>query len=184
MNVAYHEKTKVYKHSIHGPPLPPPPVFHFFSPTMLLAEALAERAEAQRRYDQVKERILQNVRIQEGDEPSEDPDELIAEANAILDQLDLFIRRINKTNTQTMFNDQHTLTDAIAFRDMLLKRRKLYSDLATRASSSQERYSRNEIKYVTTVNVKNMQKKVDQLARDYRELDTKIQKLNWEVDLL
>ena len=67
---------------------------------------------------------------------------------------------------------------------MLLKRRKLYSDLATRASSPQERYSRNEIKYVTMVNVKNMQKKVDQLAKDYRELDTKIQKLNWEVDLL
>ncbi|KAI3629251.1 hypothetical protein CBS9595_000323 [Malassezia furfur] len=151
---------------------------------MLLAEALAERAEAQRRYEQVKERLLRNVRVQEGDEPAEDPSELLAEGNAILDQLDLLIRRINRTNTHTMFNDQYTLTDAIAFRDMLLKRRKLYSDLAAKGTSSQDRYSRNEIKYVTVVNVKDLQKKVDQLSRDYRDLDTKIQKLNWEVELL
>lgn len=151
---------------------------------MLLAEALAERAEAQRRYEQLLQRLLRVVRIQEGDQAPEDPTELITEANKILDRLDELIRRINKTNTETKFDEKYSLTDAIAFRDMALKRRKLYSDLATKASTSQDRYTRSEVKYVSTVNVREMQKRVDQLAGDYRKLDTRIQKLNWEVELL
>ncbi|WFD03049.1 hypothetical protein MOBT1_001738 [Malassezia obtusa] len=151
---------------------------------MFLAEALAERAEAQRRYEQLLQRLLRVVRIQEGDQAPEDPTELITEANKILDRLDELIRRINKTNTETKFDEKYSLTDAIAFRDMALKRRKLYSDLATKASTSQDRYTRSEVKYVSTVNVREMQKRVDQLAGDYRKLDTRIQKLNWEVELL
>lgn len=151
---------------------------------MKLAEALAERAEAQRQYEQLQQRILRVARVQEGDEPAEDPEELLTEANKVLDRLDLLIRRINKTNTETRFDEKYSLTDAIAFRDMALKRRKLYSDLATRASTSQDRYTRTEVRYVSTVKVKDMQARVDQLAKEYRELDTKIQRLNWEADLL
>ncbi|WFD39393.1 uncharacterized protein MJAP1_003782 [Malassezia japonica] len=151
---------------------------------MKLAEALAERAEAQRQYEQLQQRILRVARVQEGDEPAEDPEELLTEANKVLDRLDLLIRRINKTNTETKFDEKYSLTDAIAFRDMALKRRKLYSDLATRASTSQDRYTRTEVRYVSTVKVKDMQARVDQLAKEYRELDTKIQRLNWEADLL
>ena len=151
---------------------------------MKLAEALAERAEAQRQYEQLQQRILRVARVQEGDEPAEDPEELLTEANKVLDRLDLLIRRINKTNTETKFDEKYSLTDAIAFRDMALKRRKLYSDLATRASTSQDRYTRTEVRYVSTIKVKDMQARVDQLAKEYRELDTKIQRLNWEADLL
>ena len=151
---------------------------------MKLAEALAERAEAQRQYEQLQQRILRVARVQEGDEPAEDPEELLTEANKVLDRLDLLIRRINKTNTETKFDEKYSLTDAIAFRDMALKRRKLYSDLATRASTSQDRYTRTEVRYISTVKVKDMQARVDQLAKEYREPDTKIQRLTWEADLL
>ena len=154
------------------------------SSLMLLAEALAERAEAQRRYEQLMQRLLRVVRVQEGDEPVEDPEELLTTANAIIDRMDWLIRSVNKTNTATMFDEKHTLTDAIAFRDMALKRRKLYSDVATRASTSQDRYTRSEIKYVSVVDVREMQKKVDKLAGEYRKLDTQIQKMNWEVELI
>ena len=135
---------------------------------MLLAEALAERAEAQRRYEQLMQRLLRVVRVQEGDQPVEDPEELLVSANGILDRMDWLIRRVNKTNTQTMFDDKHTLTDAIAFRDMALKRRKLYSDVATKASTAQDRYTRSEIKYVSVIDVRKMQKQVDKLAGEYR----------------
>ena len=151
---------------------------------MKLAEALSERAEAQRQYEQLHQRILRVARVQEGDEPAENPEELLTEANKVLDRLDLLIRRINKTNTETQFDERYSLTDAIAFRDMALKRRKLYSDLATKASTTQERYTRTELRYISTVKVKDMQSRVDQLAKEYRELDTKIQRLNWEADLL
>ena len=151
---------------------------------MLLAEALAERAEAQRRYEQLMQRLLRVVRVQEGDQPVEDPEELLVSANGILDRMDWLIRCVNKTNTQTIFDDKHTLTDAIAFRDMALKRRKLYSDVATKASTAQDRYTRSEIKYVSVIDVRKMQKQVDKLAGEYRTLDTRIQKMNWEVELI
>ena len=40
---------------------------------MLLAEALAERAEAQARLDELRSRIVAVARVQEGDTPDEDP---------------------------------------------------------------------------------------------------------------
>lgn len=44
---------------------------------MRLATALSERADLQRRLEQLKERLTQNARVQEGDTPSEDPKELL-----------------------------------------------------------------------------------------------------------
>ena len=35
-----------------------------------------------------------------------------------------------------------------------------------------------------TVNVKEYQKKADELAKEVRELDNKIQQANWNIDLL
>ena len=151
---------------------------------MLLAEALAERAEAQRQYEQLMQRLLRVVRVQEGDEPVEDPEELLATANGIIDRMDWLIRSINKTNTATMFDEKYTLTDAIAFRDMALKRRKLYSDVATKASTAQDRFTRSEINYVNVIDVREMQKRVDKLSGEYRKLDARIQKMNWEVKLI
>lgn len=46
------------------------------------------------------------------------------------------------------------------------------------------RGTRAEIRVVSTVNVKEYQKRADDLARDLRELDVKIQSLNWTTDLM
>nr|WP_262370597.1 hypothetical protein [Sutcliffiella horikoshii] len=46
-----------------------------------------------------------------------------------------------------------------------------------------ERYSRAEIKYITTISVKEIQKQVDELSQKYRLYDVKIQELNWKTDL-
>jgi hypothetical protein len=43
---------------------------------MKLAEALILRADLQKRIEQLKQRILNNVMVQEGDEPAEDPSQL------------------------------------------------------------------------------------------------------------
>ncbi|EDP41374.1 hypothetical protein MGL_4272 [Malassezia globosa CBS 7966] len=58
---------------------------------MLLAEALAERAKAQRRYEQLMQRLLRVVRVQEGNQPVEEPNELLVSANGILDRMDWLI---------------------------------------------------------------------------------------------
>lgn len=86
---------------------------------MKLAEGLALRADAVRRVDQLRARIVASARYQEGEEPPEDAAALLAEANAVLDDLQTLIRRINRTNAAAQIGDVGTLTDALARRDVL-----------------------------------------------------------------
>jgi len=46
---------------------------------MKLAEALMLRADIQKRIDQLKQRLLRNVKVQEGDRPAENPEALLSE---------------------------------------------------------------------------------------------------------
>ena len=48
---------------------------------MKLAQARVERADAQKRLAQVKQRVMLSARFQEGEEPPEDPREPLAEAD-------------------------------------------------------------------------------------------------------
>ena len=51
------------------------------------------------------------------------------------------------------------------------------------ANVRSDRYSRNEIKFVRTIDINDLQKRVDDLSRDLRELDSKLQQANWMTDL-
>jgi hypothetical protein len=50
---------------------------------MKLAEALALRAEAARRIEQLRSRIVDNARYQEGEEPAEDASRLLARSTRL-----------------------------------------------------------------------------------------------------
>lgn len=131
---------------------------------MKLAEALILRADLQKRIEQLKNRLKNNVMVQEGDEPSEDPEIFLKEFEDCQFELTNIIKRINKTNNETMFNEKWTLADALAERDGLWEKRLVLSHVAEVASIKQDRYSRTEIKYISTVNVKELQKEIDKLC--------------------
>lgn len=61
---------------------------------MKLAEALIERAELQKKNAQLIGRILSNTKVQEGDSPAEEPEELIKlyEKNMLKTSADLIFR--------------------------------------------------------------------------------------------
>ncbi|GAA0342571.1 DIP1984 family protein [Bacillus carboniphilus] len=151
---------------------------------MKLAEALILRSDYQKRVEHLKNRLFKNVRVQEGDQPDEDPAVMKAELTGLLEQLKLLIQNINKTNIHTKFDGNQTLADALVIRDVVGQERKIYSDLIEPATMRHDRYSRSEIKYVTTISVKETQKYIDELSKRYREMDVKIQELNWKTDLL
>ncbi|QTD43141.1 DIP1984 family protein [Sporosarcina sp. Te-1] len=151
---------------------------------MKLAEALITRADYQKRIEQLKMRIANNVKIQEGEQPAEDPNALLAELDDILKELTSLIQRINRTNCSVAFDDTRTLADALTERDQLWEKRLILGKVAEQASIRADRYSRAEIKVISAVDVAGIQKQVDQLSKEFRELDTKIQGLNWSVDLL
>ena len=151
---------------------------------MKLAEALILRADYQKRFEQLKARAASSAMVQEGDQPAENPAELLAELESLARELVELIKRINRTNSVTMFDGERTVSDVLAERDVLAMRRKLYADLAGAATVQQNRYMRTEVKYVSTLNVAENQKRADALAREYRELDARIQALNWNIELL
>src|SRR6185436_9860541 len=141
---------------------------------MKLAEALVLRADSQKRLEQLKFRLVRSAKVQEGDEPAENPARLIAEFEEVATQLSDLIRRINRTNSSSTLPDGATVSDALATRDVLLKRRSVYAELANAAAIGQERYSRSEVKFKSTVNVSEIQGDVDKLSREYRDLDSRL----------
>ncbi|MFB7383780.1 DIP1984 family protein, partial [Kitasatospora purpeofusca] len=55
---------------------------------MKLAEALAQRAAAVRRVEQLRVRVVGSARYQEGEEPAENAAEVLAQAGEVLDELE------------------------------------------------------------------------------------------------
>ena len=151
---------------------------------MKLAEALILRADLQKRIEQIKNRLYNNVLTQEGELPSEDPEALLKEYMSLQNDLTSIIKAINRTNNKTSFDDKMTLSEALVERDAILAKRSILSTAADRASEKQDRYSKTEIKNVSTIDVKKFQKEADKFSKEFRELDTRIQALNWTIDLI
>lgn len=151
---------------------------------MKLAEALILRADYQRKVEQIKNRLINNAKVQEGEEPSEDPEVLLKELNEVMENLTELIKSINKTNSQTKFGDEMTLADALTEREKLWKKRLILNDLAEVAIVKHDRFSRSEVKYFSTIDIKETQKEIERLSKEFRKIDTKIQGLNWTVDLM
>lgn len=151
---------------------------------MKLAEALVLRADKKKRIEQLKQRILRNARVQEGEKPAEDPEALIKEMEKVSEELVVLIQRINRTNSNTEFEEGVSLADAIARRDILVLKNSVYRDLAQAATITQDIRTKSEVKFKGTVKVPQIQEQADQLAKAHRELDTRIQELNWKTDLL
>ncbi|MFY1622056.1 DIP1984 family protein [Micromonospora sp. WMMD723] len=153
---------------------------------MKLAEALALRADAARRAEQLRARIVASARFQEGETPAEDAAALLTEAGGVLGELETLIRRINRTNAATVV-DGGTLTDALARRDVLRLRHGVVTSAANAAAGEGQRgfrQLRSELRMIPALPVAQLRGQADDLARQIREVDTLIQRANWEVDLL
>ena len=151
---------------------------------MKLAEALSIRKDLQKRVQQLGQRIQNNVKVQEGDEPSEQPAELLRELDDCLKRLEELIWRINATNMQTRNAEGLTLTQLMAQKDVLTMRIGTMRSVFDTASSGQDRYSRSEIKMVTVVDVKQLGKQIDEYSAKLRQLDIEIQSLNFLTELI
>jgi len=150
---------------------------------MKLAEALILRADLQKRIDQLRVRLNNNAKVQENDEPSEKPEDLLNELDSNINQLKVLIKQINKTNCVTVSNGQ-TLADLIAERDTLTLKSNILRGFLNIAGQKVNLYSTTEIKIMSTVDVPALQKKLDLLSKKIRETDTELQQANWLTELI
>ena len=148
---------------------------------MKLSEALIERAELKETISRIKQRMENNAKVQEGDKPTEDIENLFLLYHDLTNKLESIIIRINKTNNATEFGET-TLSEAIVMRDIIKDKISAFKHIYN--SLFETRYSRNEIKYVRIVNIETLQNNIDGLSKQYRKLDMAIQELNWTVDLV
>ena len=131
---------------------------------MKLAEALQERADLNRKIDDIRRRIGKNALVQEGEPPAEDPKALLAELDASIDRLETLIAAINRTNSRTRVNGM-TLTDLIAKKDALSRARG------------------TEIRVKPLLSASELQKQTDDLSGELRRLDNLLQETNWKTEL-
>lgn len=148
-----------------------------------LGEALARRNELQTRVAEIRDRLRISALVQEGDTPPEDPEPLLRELDQVAGELETLIASINRTNSQARLDSGLTLTQALARRDVLGLLHGSLKAVADATAQQQARYSRSEIRLVRTFDVGAIRARIDQLARQRRELDVEIQTANWTVDL-
>ncbi|MCI8304237.1 MAG: DIP1984 family protein [Lawsonibacter sp.] len=151
---------------------------------MKLANALSQRSELQTRIRQLESRLNNNAQVQEGEQPAEDPMELLKELEEDYTRLEELISAINFTNNHTQVDNKATLTDLLARRDCLKGRLSALRNFLSNASALVHRHTASEIRIKSTVNVRQLQKQVDSLSKDLRELEETIQEKNWTTELL
>lgn len=150
---------------------------------MKLASALSRRSDLQKRISELQIRLGNNSKVQEGQQPAEDPEALLVELESDCMELEKMIRLINKTNTLTQ-KDGISLADRLAGRDVLQKKISILRGFLDQASQTVDRYSRTEIAVHPTVDVTALRLQVDRESKKLRELDEEIQSMNWTTELL
>jgi N-methylhydantoinase A/oxoprolinase/acetone carboxylase beta subunit len=152
---------------------------------MMVAEALIERADLQKRVEQLRQRIEANARYQEGEEPAEDAAALLRECQDVLTRLSRLVAAINLTNATTLVADGRTLTELLAERDSLRTRHAVLTGAAAAASGYGQGYRqmRSELRQVAAVPVADVRRDADRVAQDLRGIDVLIQRTNWEAEL-
>ena len=150
---------------------------------MKLAEALQERADLNRKIEQLRVRFAANALVQEGEQPAEDPEQLKVELDGAIDRLGYLIERINMTNASTMI-DGKSVTRVIAHRDALSLKIEAYREIVRAASQTTTRMRVSEIRIRPSISVREWQKQIDLLSGALRVIDNTLQENNWKTDLI
>jgi hypothetical protein len=158
---------------------------------LIIGEALNRRSDLQKRIAQLQDRLSACVLAQEGEEPPERPDELLAELDRHCDELEELIAKINHTNAAAKLATGETVTEGLARRDIIALRQgalraaiKAATGGTLGGSFGLTRYSRSEIRMVCHVKVVDLQGRLDTLAQQRRALDNRLQEHNWQATLM
>ena len=147
---------------------------------MKLAEALLLRADLMKKIEHLQNRITPVLIVSDDKLPQEDPDKLMAQLRKAIQDLETLIIRINKTNNETYIEGEGFLMEALAKRDSLkiLSEKLRYIRYAAQINNSGDK------NLITTIDIKNLQIEMDQTGRAFREIDSKIQEINWLTELI
>jgi hypothetical protein len=153
---------------------------------MKLAEALLLRSDQQKKKKiiSLKQRINANVLVQDGDQPSEDPMELLKQVFSLIQEFQKLSYAIHKTNALTKLDDGRSLLALLTLRDEFVEQHKTLTAAISNTSRESDRYSTREIKWHKVIPVSSLQKQADDISLKLRDLNVLIQSNNWKIDLI
>lgn len=146
---------------------------------MKLAEGLLLRADLMKKIEHLQNRIRPVLIVSDNKLPQEDPDKLLAQLRKAIQDLESLVIRINKTNNETIVEGEGLLMEALAKRDSL----KMLSEKLRNIRYAAQVNNSGESNLKTTISIKNLQAEMDQTGRAFREIDSKIQEINWLTEL-
>lgn len=146
---------------------------------MKLAEGLLLRADLMKKIEHLQNRIRPVLIVSDDKLPQEDPNKILAQLRKAIQDLESIIIRINKTNNETRVEGEGLLMEALAKRDSL----KMLSEKLRNIRYAAQINNSGDTNLKTTIDIKNLQIEMDQTGRAFRELDSKIQEINWLTEL-
>ncbi|ENU20549.1 hypothetical protein F994_00775 [Acinetobacter bohemicus ANC 3994] len=151
---------------------------------MKLAEALLLRNDLQTKLASLQQRINNNVLVQEGDQPSEEPNVLLSNTFAVNIELHDLIKRIHSTNAQAKSINGSSLLEVLNARDRLISQHRIVQQAIDNSRRENARYSSSEIRWVKVISVSELQKQADEISAKLRQNNLEIQASNWQIDLI
>jgi hypothetical protein len=149
-----------------------------------LAEALLIKAEYEKRLESLRTRLAVSARIQEGNFPPEDPETLLADVQTCLEALASLSKRISITCSQTLLESRKTLADALIDQEILLKKESIYQSTIEAAIIPTDPPETSNILWRSTVNIAGLHRRIEDILKEYRLLETQIQKASWSTELV
>ncbi|MGO4928463.1 DIP1984 family protein [Fundicoccus sp. Sow4_F4] len=150
---------------------------------MKLAEALLLRRDLESKLTALKQEVLSNALIQEGDSLDISLEELLQDYQKTNEEFSQLVVKINQRNSSAALYDADKLiVEALEERESLRRQHGLFNE-TIEAANDIRRFGRNEIRMVRTVDTKKLTKEMNEVSKKLRELDGKIQQTNWLVDL-
>lgn len=153
---------------------------------MKLGEALSLRARKAQQLDDLRRRLKALALVQEGQEPAEDPAELVEEFETVSDEHAGLVERIARTNAAAEATNGDNMLTLLQEREKITRKRNLHHMLAEAASPGRDafRFMRSEITFLPAVDVREHRKTVEEMDAALRTLDTVLQESNWKIDLV
>lgn len=156
---------------------------------MKLGEALTVRKDLETRQKNLLALITTNMVVEDGVTPEMSNEEFssyMTEVVEVFEQRKDLISRINKTNVVTQVEDGQTLADLLLNRAFLKETIEIGRTMLNSAKGRRERgYGDSSVVvYVPRENAAGIRAELDEVSKAFRELDVKIQGLNWTTDLV
>lgn len=151
---------------------------------MKLAEALLLRADIQKKLASLQTRAQKYTVVQEGERPAEDPNEILKQVAGVAGELHRLMFAINTANLKHTIASGESITEALAKRDSFVLHHRILVGVVESCVKPVERYGVKEIRWITTIDVPTLQRQIDDMAKQIRELNAAIQEVGWRVELV